>query len=75
LETLGGTDDANIVPHSTPKLIPVVGKYHALVRVASRSIDPNWQSHGLSPLSDDLVMGRGGAIVSEHHGFEERIRG
>ena len=35
LETLGGTDDTNIVPHCAPKLIPVVGKYHTLVRVAS----------------------------------------
>ena len=41
LETLGGTDDADIVPHRATELIPVVGKYHAFVGVARCPVDPS----------------------------------
>jgi hypothetical protein len=75
LKALGRADDPNIVPHGATELIPVVGKYHAFVRVARCPVNPGWQSHDLSTLSDDLVMGGRGAVVREDHRFEQGVGG
>lgn len=75
LKALGGTDDSHVVPHRTTKLIPVVRKYHALVRVASGSVDPRWQRYCLAMFRNDLVMGGLGAVVSQDHRFKQGVRG
>ncbi|MNV88868.1 hypothetical protein D3C71_1831090 [compost metagenome] len=66
LQALVGTHDADIVPHETPQLVPVVRNDHVLVRVGHLAGIPAGQLLGhrhSGELGDDVVGGR--AAVDE----------
>ena len=47
-----------------------MGQHDTLVRIAGRTVDPGGQGAGGRRGPENLLVGRGGSVVREHHGFQ-----